>query len=59
MAEVRAPGAGRFADCIMIGRDLVRLLQHVAKIPEIEAVWRDLLHSPNMLQPNFGGTRAL
>ena len=40
---------------MMIGRDLVRLLQHVAKIPEIEAVWKDLLHNPASLLPGFSG----
>jgi integrator complex subunit 3 len=36
----------RFQDCLMIGRDLVRLLQDVALVPEIEVVWRDLLSNP-------------
>ncbi|KAF0295626.1 Integrator complex subunit 3 [Amphibalanus amphitrite] len=49
----------RFADCMIIGRDLVRLLQHVARIPEVEAVWRDLLHNPTVLLPQFGGLLQL
>ncbi|KAL3684874.1 hypothetical protein R1sor_002896 [Riccia sorocarpa] len=36
----------RFHDCMMIGRDLVRLLQDVALIPEFEPIWRDLLNNP-------------
>ncbi|KAI5056128.1 hypothetical protein GOP47_0029649 [Adiantum capillus-veneris] len=35
-----------FQDCLVIGRDLVRLLQDVACIPEFESVWRDLLSNP-------------
>ncbi|XP_076035638.1 integrator complex subunit 3 isoform X2 [Oratosquilla oratoria] len=49
----------RFQDCLMIGRDLVRLLQNVARIPEIEALWRDILHSPQSLAPNFTGVQQL
>lgn len=42
-------------ECLVIGRDLVRLLQNVARIPEIEAFWKDLLHNPSSLAPNFQG----
>ncbi|XP_018019760.1 integrator complex subunit 3 [Hyalella azteca] len=49
----------KFQDCLVIGRDLVRLLQNVAKIPEIEALWRDLLHNPGCLAPNFPGLSQL
>uniref|UniRef100_A0A2P2I620 SOSS complex subunit A homolog n=1 Tax=Hirondellea gigas TaxID=1518452 RepID=A0A2P2I620_9CRUS len=49
----------RFQDCLLIGRDLVRLLQNVAKIPEIETFWRDLLHNPGSLAPNFQGMTQL
>ncbi|KAF2364795.1 Integrator complex subunit 3 [Trinorchestia longiramus] len=49
----------KFQDCLVIGRDLVRLLQNVAKIPEIEAFWRDLLHNPGSLAPNFLGVSQL
>lgn len=45
----------RFSECLVIGRDLIRLLQNVAKIPEIEAFWRDLLHNPGSLAQNFHG----
>lgn len=40
----------RFQDCLMIGRDLVRLLQDVALVPEIEVVWRDLLSNPGVFK---------
>ncbi|KAL7304899.1 hypothetical protein TKK_0002702 [Trichogramma kaykai] len=45
----------RFSDCLVIGRDFVRLLQNVARIPEIEQVWKDLLHNPASLMSNFTG----
>ena len=38
-----------------IGRDLIRLLQAVARIPEIEKLWKDILHNPNTLSPTFTG----
>ena len=44
---------------ITIGRDLARVLQNIARIPEIEAVWKDLLHNPKALAPNFGGLVSL
>ena len=43
----------KFNDVITIGRDLVRLLQYVAKIPEFEALWRDILYKPKSLSPTF------
>ncbi|XP_066577386.1 integrator complex subunit 3 isoform X1 [Amia ocellicauda] len=45
----------KFMECFIIGRDLVRLLQNVARIPEMEQLWRDLLHSPQTLSPQFTG----
>lgn len=42
-------------ECLIIGRDLVRLLQNVARIPEMELLWRDLLHNPQVLSPQFTG----
>jgi integrator complex subunit 3 len=38
---------------MMIGRDLVRLLQNVAKIPEFEQLWKDMIQSPQSLSPQF------
>lgn len=49
----------RFADCLVIGRDLVRLLQNVARIPEFEQLWRDMLHAPKSLCPTFTGILQL
>ena len=45
----------RFNDVTIIGRDLARVLQNIARIPDIEAVWRDVLHNPKSLSPTFGG----
>nr|CAG4641495.1 EOG090X0205 [Eurycercus lamellatus] len=45
----------KFNDCMAIGRDLVRLLQHVSRIPEFELLWRDILHNPKVLSPTFTG----
>nr|XP_015224312.1 PREDICTED: integrator complex subunit 3 [Lepisosteus oculatus] len=45
----------KFMDCFIIGRDLVRLLQNVARIPEMDLLWRDLLHNPQGLSPQFTG----
>ncbi|KAF6208233.1 hypothetical protein GE061_016685 [Apolygus lucorum] len=49
----------RFNDCLIIGRDLVRLLQNVARIPEFESLWRDLLHNPKSFGPSFNGILSL
>ncbi|XP_062823184.1 integrator complex subunit 3-like, partial [Anolis carolinensis] len=49
----------RFMDCFMIGRDLVRLLQNVARIPEFELLWKDLVHNPQALSPQFTGVLQL
>ncbi|XP_059206602.1 integrator complex subunit 3 isoform X1 [Centropristis striata] len=49
----------KFMECQIIGRDLVRLLQNVARIPEMELVWKDLLHNPTVLSPQFTGVLQL
>lgn len=49
----------RFQDCMVIGRDLVRLLQNVARIPEFELFWRDLQANPTSLSPTFTGIAQL
>lgn len=46
-------------ECLMIGRDLVRLLQNVARIPEFELLWKDIIHNPQALSPQFTGEQAL
>jgi integrator complex subunit 3 len=45
----------RFSDCMHIGRDLIRLLQNVARIPEIDAFWKDMIQNPTSLCPSFTG----
>ncbi|XP_060550262.1 integrator complex subunit 3 [Pantherophis guttatus] len=49
----------RFMDCFMVGRDLVRLLQSVARIPEFEQLWKDIIHNPQALSPQFTGMLQL
>lgn len=49
----------KFNDCLIIGRDLVRLLQNVARIPEFEALWKDIKNNPTSLSPNFQGIQQL
>ncbi|KAF6738193.1 Integrator complex subunit 3 [Oryzias melastigma] len=49
----------KFMECLIIGRDLVRLLQNVARIQEMELLWRDLLHNPQVLSPQFTGILQL
>ena len=33
----------------------MRLLQNIARIPEIEQLWQDILYSPATLAPSFTG----
>ncbi|XP_077989052.1 integrator complex subunit 3-like [Glandiceps talaboti] len=49
----------KFMDCSVIGRDLVRLLQSVARMPEFEKLWKDMLHNPQTLSPQFTGLLQL
>ncbi|XP_045478937.1 integrator complex subunit 3 homolog [Harmonia axyridis] len=49
----------KFTECLVIGRDLVRLLQNLARIPEFEQLWRDILLAPKSLSPNFSGILQL
>lgn len=49
----------KFNDVAVIGRDLLRLLQYVAKIPEFEALWKDILYNPRSLSPTFSGFAQL
>ncbi|XP_071964932.1 integrator complex subunit 3-like [Antedon mediterranea] len=49
----------KFSVCCRIGRDLLRLLQNVAKIPEFEKLWFDILHNPQSLGPQFTGIMQL
>ena len=49
----------RFNDVMTIGRDFVRILQNVARLPEIAELWRDLLNQPRTLSPTFSGLAQL
>jgi integrator complex subunit 3 len=43
----------RFSDVLTLGRDLVRLLQNVARVPEFNQLWQDVLQNPKSLCPTF------
>ena len=47
----------QWAECMVIGRDLLRLLQLVARIPEFEKLWRDIFLNPSALSPSFTGKK--
>lgn len=49
----------RFSDVITLGRDLVRLLQNVARIPEFNQLWQDILLNPKTLCPTFANIMQL
>lgn len=49
----------RFADVVPLGRDFVRLLQNVARIPEFDLLWRDIILNPKSLCPMFTGVWQL
>ncbi|KAJ0175157.1 hypothetical protein K1T71_009298 [Dendrolimus kikuchii] len=42
-----------FSEVLTLGRDLVRLLQNVARIPEFNQLWQDILANPKSLCPTF------
>lgn len=47
--------AFQWTDCQAVGRDLVRLLQNVARIPEFEKLWREMMLNPSAICPTFTG----
>lgn len=49
----------KWAECMVIGRDLVRILQLVARIPQFETLWRDIFLNPSTLSPTFTGVMQL
>eukprot|EP00005_Dracoamoeba_jomungandri_P009610 CAMPEP_0174266922 /NCGR_PEP_ID=MMETSP0439-20130205/31905_1 /TAXON_ID=0 /ORGANISM="Stereomyxa ramosa, Strain Chinc5" /LENGTH=1204 /DNA_ID=CAMNT_0015354171 /DNA_START=38 /DNA_END=3652 /DNA_ORIENTATION=+ len=49
----------KFDDCRTIGRDLVRLLNDVRKIPELGAVWKDMMYNPSALSTTFTGVKEI
>lgn len=49
----------KFSECLIIGRDLVRLLQNVAQISEFEKLWKDIYNNPSSLALNFQGVHQL
>ncbi|XP_041762161.1 integrator complex subunit 3 homolog [Anopheles merus] len=49
----------RFMDIIPLGREFVRLLQNVGRIPEFDQLWKDMLYNPKSLCPTFNGVWQL
>ncbi|KAK3813333.1 MAG: protein-domain-containing protein [Benniella sp.] len=49
----------KFRECSEVGRDLVRALQDVARIKEIEEIWIDLLYNPTKLNPQLTSIQQL
>ena len=49
----------RWSDVTVIGRDLLRVLQNVARVPEFERLWADIVHDHKSLHPTFGGVTQL
>jgi len=49
----------RFNDVLVIGRDLLRLLQNISRIPEMEELWNDILYKPTSLSMTFTGVSQL
>lgn len=43
----------KFLDCMSIGRDFLRLLHNVIRIPEFEKLWHDIYNNPKSLHPTF------
>ena len=49
----------KWNDCMQIGRDLVRLLQNLSKIPEFEQLWKEMMNTPNTLSLQFANAGGL
>ncbi|KAJ1979316.1 hypothetical protein H4R34_002870 [Dimargaris verticillata] len=49
----------KFLECCHIGRDFVRALQNVSRIPAFKRVWSDIIHQPESLSPHFKGLTQL
>uniref|UniRef100_A0A182QAQ3 SOSS complex subunit A homolog n=1 Tax=Anopheles farauti TaxID=69004 RepID=A0A182QAQ3_9DIPT len=45
----------RFVDIIPLGREFVRLLQNIGKVPEFDQLWKDMQFNPKSLCPTFNG----
>lgn len=43
----------KFLDCIQIGRDFLRVLYNINKIPEFEKLWHDIFNDPKSLHTTF------
>lgn len=43
----------QFAHCLLIGRDFLRLLNNITKIPEFEKLSHDIFNNPKSIHPTF------
>ncbi|XP_023951765.1 integrator complex subunit 3 homolog [Bicyclus anynana] len=48
-----------FNEVLTLGRDLVRLLQNVARIPEFNQLWQEILLNSKTLSPTFNSVMQL
>ncbi|KAJ1985106.1 hypothetical protein H4R33_004158 [Dimargaris cristalligena] len=49
----------KFLECCHMGRELVRMLQGVAQIPDFKQLWITLMCHPEQLNPHFKGLHQL
>lgn len=49
----------KFTECTHIGRDFLRLLHNIVKIPEFEKLWHDIYNNPKSLHPSFQNSLTL
>ena len=49
----------QFTECMQIGRDLLRLLQAVARIPDFTDLWCDLMLHPQKIGPQCVGVAQM
>lgn len=49
----------KFIECRVIGRDFVRLLQDLTKIPLFSDLWKDILQRPQSLSSHFSDLTQL
>ena len=48
-----------FGEVIKIGRDFIRVMINVSRVPEIHHLWQDILHNPQQLHPEFHGVQQI
>ncbi|KAI8874325.1 hypothetical protein GQ42DRAFT_159899 [Ramicandelaber brevisporus] len=51
--------SNHFGDIMRVGRDLIRALQDVSRIPEFNEIWIRIIHHPQSLHQSFTGISQL